>query len=559
MVLARVLGPLRQYAPKVAAPKGKGSAKKLDMSAKPFTVFDEKGLPIKDFADFKAAQKFIEKEPAYSVGNTPKPGAVDTGKNAPALFYKSREALIDAPMEKMSADRWLNYLNAKGIKKSELSDTSLGPFLQSQGTKTFTKADIIKEFDEISPKLSVLALGQPGSRGILANMVKNLQKVDPKAEDPRVGGFLSYLRDSLPGIIREEKINQQALDKVAANVDQYMQKVFGIKSALNEGVALTSPVPFKVREPLINLAAALDRRGVGLKPEDVARRPNYAGQQTLPGGDNYREFLFKYEPGKLRTGEPTYTYAHDFGLTSSQRAGGVVHARVSDRTDEFGRRLMFVEEIQSDMHQPIQRALREAKITGSKPDRSQSYAYRQDMPPPPELAANKQQLDLINLKIENLLATNPRSPALPKLRQEREKIRVIIAESMTKEGKQGGDVAMGPFQTSKEYMEFVAKYLVRVAKDGDYDGVAFSTPAIKNRNLSPGGRDYQGNIAAYGPILNGALKEASKKTGANLLNTVIKDDRGRVFGQVKMLNLKDNKNVGNSFSAYAKGGIVNGR
>ena len=148
-------------------------------------------------------------------GNTPKAGAIDAGKNAPALFYKSREALIDAPMEKMSADRWLNYLNAKGIKKSELSDTSLGPFLQSQGTKTFTKADIIKEFDEISPKLSVLALGQPGSRGILANMVKNLQKVDPKAEDPRVGGFLSYLRDSLPGIIREEKINQQALDKVA--------------------------------------------------------------------------------------------------------------------------------------------------------------------------------------------------------------------------------------------------------------------------------------------------------------------------------------------------------
>jgi len=527
MVLPKVLGALRSYAPKIAAPKGKGSAKKLDLEQSTATI-----------------------------------AAPTATADTPALFYKSREALIDAPMEKMSADRWLAYLNAKGIKKSELLDTSLGPFLQSQGTKTFTKADIIKEFDEISPKLNVLALGQPGSRGILANMVKKLQKVDPKAEDPRVGGFLSYLRDSLPGIIREEKINQKALDTVAANVDQYMQKVFGIKSALNEGVALTSPVPFKVREPLINLAAALDRRGVGLKKEDIARTPQYAGQQTMPGGDNYREFLFKYEPGKLRTGEPTYTYAHDFGLTPSQRAGGIVHARVSDRTDEFGRRLMFVEEIQSDMHQRVQRALRESKITGKKPDREDSYAFRQDMRDllyGKEMQANKQQLDLINLKIENLLATNPRSPALPKLRQEREKIRVIIAESMTKEGKQGGEIAQGPFQTSKEYMEFVAKYLVRVAKDGDYDGVAFANPAIKNRNLSPGGRDYQGNVAAYGPILNGALKETSKKTGANLLNTVIKDDRGRVFGQVKMLNLKDNKNVKDTFSAYAKGGIVNGR
>ena len=533
MVLPKVLGALRSYAPKIAAPKGKGSAKKLDLEQSTATI----AVPT-------------------ATGDTP------------ALFYKSREALIDAPMEKMTADRWLNYLNAKGIRKSELSDTSLGPFLQSQGTKTFTKADIIKEFDEISPKLDVVALGQPGPQNILANIYKKIQKVDPQAEDPRVGGFLSYLRDSLPGVITDSSgrstrgINQQALDGVAANVDKYMQQVFGIQGALNEGVALTAPVPFKVREPLVNLAAALDRRGVGLQAKDVAKGTSYSGQQTMSGGDNYREFLFKYEPGKLRTGEPVYTYAHDFGLTPSQRAGGIVHARVSDRTDEFGRRLMFVEEIQSDMHQRVQRAMRESKLTGRKPDREDTYAFRQDMKDlmyGKKMQANKQQLDLINLKIENLLATNPRSPALPKLRQEREKIRVIIAESMTKEGKQGGDIAMGPFQTSKEYMEFVAKYLVRMAKDGDFDGVAFANPAIKNRNLSPGGRDYQGNVAAYGPILNGALKETSKKTGANLLNTVIRDDRGRVFGQVKMLNLKDNPNVRDTFSAYAKGGIVNGR
>jgi len=577
MVLPKVIGGLRQYAPKIAAPKGKGSTTKLDLEkarvvksgSTYYTVFDEAGLPIKDFKSEKAARDFLRGDPTankYTVGAKSAETVAPTATaDTPALFYKSREALIDAPMEKMTADRWLNYLNAKGIKKSELSDTSLGPFLQSQGTKTFTKADIIKEFDEISPKMSIVALGQPGPRNILTNIYKKIQKIDTQAEDPRVGGFLSYLRDSLPGVITDSSgrtannINQQALDSVASNVDKYMQKVFGIKSSLNEGVALTAPVPFKVREPLVNLAAALDRRGVGLSQKDISKTPQYSGQQTMSGGDNYREFLFKYEPGKLRTGEPVYTYAHDFGLKSSQRAGGVVHARVSDRTDEFGRRLMFVEEIQSDMHQRVQRAMRESKLTGRKPDREDSYAFRQDMPPPPELAANKQQLDLINLKIENLLATNPRSPALPKLRQEREKIRVIIAESMTKEGKQGGDIAMGPFQSSKEYMEFVAKYLVRMAKDGDFDGVAFANPAIKNRNLSPGGRDYQGNVAAYGPILNGALKETSKKTGANLLNTVIRDDRGRVFGQVKMLNLKDNPNVRDTFSAYAKGGIVNGR
>ena len=560
-ILPKVLGIVRDYAPKLAKPK-KVSEKVLDLSEgkASYTVFDEAGLPIKDFNTEKAARDFLRGDPSanmYTVGKTGQPAK----EEGPVLFYKSRETIVDAPQEKMSADRWLNYLNSKGIKKAEMRDTSLENFLVSSGTKTFTKKDLLKEFDEIAPDLEAIALGEQAPKSILNNLYKSVRKIDPDAQDTRVGGLVKYLQDSLPNVVKRESqdIDDAALNSVANNVNAYMEKVFGIRSALDEGVALNAPIPFKAKEPLVNLSAALGKRGAGLPQEAYARRPNYSGQQTLSGGDNYREILFKYKPGKLRKTEPEYNYVHDFGLDKSKTKNAFVHVRVSDRSDEFGRRLMFVEEIQSDMHQPIQRAIREAKTTGRKFNPRDGYAMRGDLPPPKELAANKQQLDLINLKIENLLATNPRSPALPKLRQEREKIRVIIAESMTKEGKQGGDIAMGPFQSSKEYMEFVAKYLVRMAKDGDFDGVAFANPAIKNRNLSPGGRDYQGNVAAYGPILNGALKETSKKTGANLLNTVIRDDRGRVFGQVKMLNLKDNPNVRDTFSAYAKGGIVNGR
>ena len=60
------------------------------------------------------------------------------------------------------------------------------------------------------------------------------------------------------------------------------------------------------------------KRGAGLPQEAYARRPNYSGQQTLSGGDNYREILFKYKPGKLRKTEPEYNYAHDFGLDKSK-------------------------------------------------------------------------------------------------------------------------------------------------------------------------------------------------------------------------------------------------
>ena len=174
--------------------------------------------------------------------------------------------------------------------------------------------------------------------------------------------------------------------------------------------------------------------------------------------------------------------------------------------------------------------------------------------------ANKQQLDLINLKIENLLATNPRSPALPKLNAEREKVRNIVEEAAKKKGVGGGSVPEGPFQTSQEYMEFVAKYLLRMAKDGKYDGVAFANPKIKNRSLQPGDRSYQGNLGAYGPILNKALSNASKKTGANLLNTVIKTPEGEIYGNVKLLNIKGNQMaeeiISKGVSAYSEGGLV---
>ena len=563
-LLPLVLRNISQYAPKLAKPVGKGSEKVLSM--KPdvktgFSVFDEAGLPIQDFKSERLAAKFAEGT-KYTVGKTtaPKIEPTDTG----ALFYASRDAIIQAPQEKMGANQWLSYLKARNIKSSEMRDTSLGNFLANAGNKSFTKGDLVKEFDEIAPKMDVVALGSPGPEKIISNLYKQMMKVDPQTQDPRVGGLVSYLQNNLPNLLAEDSVLvQKNLDGMVANVNKYMEKTFGVKGAMDQGLELTANVPFGVREPLSALSSAVGSRGINLTKKDYIKGPAHAGTQTLPGGDNYREFLFKSTPGKLRQNEPKYQYAHDFGLPAKARENAFVHARVSDRTDEFGRRLMFVEEIQSDMHQKIQRALRESKVTGKKLGDRDGYARREDLPLPADLAANKQQLDLINLKIENLLATNPRSPALKKLGEERGKIRKMLEESKDAAGNIGGSVPEGPFQNSQEYMEFVAKYLVRAAKDGKYDGVAFSNPKIKNRTMSPGDRSYQGNLAAYGPILNKALSNASKKTGANLINTVIRTPEGQIYGGVKMLNLKDNKVaeeiISKGISAYQKGGVVNGR
>ena len=138
-LLPKVLRDISQYKPKIAAPKGKGSEKVLslkpDVVKESFTVFDEAGLPIKDFTTEKEARAFLRKDPlanSYKVGKTgTKPPVEDNG----ALYFASRDAIIQAPQEKMGANQWLSYLKSRNIKSSELRDTSLGNFLANAGNK----------------------------------------------------------------------------------------------------------------------------------------------------------------------------------------------------------------------------------------------------------------------------------------------------------------------------------------------------------------------------------------------------------------------------------------
>ena len=546
--LPKILGKGKPYMEKLAAPKKTGE-KVLDLSkAKPsYTVYDEAGLPIKDFKTQKAARDFLRDDaraggPAnmYTVGKT----GAKVKEETPAMFWRSREEIYNAPQEMMPAQNWLGYLKARGIRANELDDSSLEPFLKSLGNKKLSKKELLKEFDEIAPTLEVVPLGKGTSEQTLTNIYKGMKDLDPAAYDPKVGGMIKYLKGSMPGLVENNKINVKAAETIAANVDDYMLKNFGIKNALEEGIGSGSGVPFILKRPLVNLASAFNKRGISYGPKAYARQPNYGGQQTLGGGDNTQEFLFRYKPGKLRTSEPKYEYAHDFGVSPAKRENAFVHVRTSDRTDEFGRRMLFVEEIQSDMHQPIQSALRAGTGRG--------YATRADKV---VIDDNMKHLAAITARIEEILAVNPKSPALKKLYQEREKVRKIVEENI---GKGGGSVPQGPFQRSQDYMEFVSKYLTRMAKDGNYDGVGFSSAAIKNRSLQPNNRNYIGNLAAYGPILKKALENIQKKSNAKLMESVIIDDKQRAW-RIPFLSIKNpvaQETIAKGLPLYKKGGIA---
>ena len=358
----KVIGKLREYSPKLTGPQVQGPIR----PDKPFIVFDEVGLPIKDFDKYDDAMKFVEKEPAYSVGTSySKNARITDDDTAGAMFWPSREKLIDAPFETAKGSEWLAYLKRpfakhNPVKDMELNDTQLSTHLSRNANNKLSKADVIKDFDEkLAPEIDVIVLG--GGRRDTSRALQNILRTDLQGFRPgplrNTLGDLQLRVNPLAEAIGNN--DKQGILKIVDQIEDSVQKNFGVPNSITEG--FPQKFPFELKEPLQEIAQLSGVRLAGFK--NYRREANYRGQQTLSGGSNYREFLFNYKqkPGSLRNTEPVYTYAHDFGLNTSSRAGGFVHMRSSDRTDAFGRRILHIEEIQSDMHQPINAAARRVK------------------------------------------------------------------------------------------------------------------------------------------------------------------------------------------------------
>lgn len=553
-VAPKVINKLREFAPQITG--------KVSQPKKPFwTVLDEDGLPIKDFDNEKLARDFIrnnEYADMYTIGKSTDQAAAPT--DAPAMFFRSREEIIQGPPI-MEGQQWLKFLKARGIRDAEMMDTSLGPWLNQNLKNKISKNDLVNKFDESVPDFEVQLLGEETSLNVdrLKNSLRNLDtSVFPKES----GSILRVIQDEVRGLNTEAQKTE-----FLKRLDNLFETGYGVPNVSKTGIPSDNVnVPYEVKQLMSEILSGTGRRGVGFKEGAYTSRSQYGGQQTLDGGQNHREFLFSYKPKGPRKNEPVYNYAHSFGSAKGDNA--FMHARVSDRVDEYGNKLLFVEEFQSDMHQPISRAVREATKAGKEVPKEGRYAARLDVDQPKLNKSNLQQMELIQRQIDRLLETKPNSPKLAKLYEQKEIIRNMERDAAKKLSKETSGVPEGPFKDSQDYMEFAIKYLMRVAKDGNYDGVAFSTPAIKNRSLSRGSKDYQGNLIAYGDILKKAIRKAKSKSGADLLQTSIKGDniRGGSFGGrseynyygVPALMLKGNakamETISKGLPAYSKGG-----
>ncbi len=549
-VLPKVIGHTTKIMEKLTAPK---DAPKV--VSNPWAVVDRDGLPIKDFKTERDAEKWLynKKETVpeneyytstidYSVKPIDQIKTATVMEETPAMMWKAPEIIKNAPMETAQGKQWYGILKKAGVSPKELDDTSLGPFLDIQQPNTkFTKAELLEQFDSLAPKIEVLTTGKREQGKYLQNILTKFNSVRDSISD--FSGKDQGVLNSFTGILEKAagaKTDTQ-LNVLANQTNKLMKQAYGVDNALmSDQIPAIRQIPAPIRSIFGDMQELFKTRGAA---HAFDKKPSHAGDQVLPGGVNYREYMFKYTPNQLRFTEPTYTPGHKFDFSDEVAKNTFVHARISDRTDNFGRKLLFVEEIQSDMHQRPQKAIRQGKPSG--------YATRKD-----KILSAQTYIDemaVLQNKIDAILAREPNHASLPKLYKQRgtlaakiEKIRGAVSG--------GGDIPEGPFQRSEDYGSFVVKYLLRLAKEGNYDGVAVSTGNIKNRRGYGSQDEQKGHYGFYDKIMQKVMKKIAKNADLEYNRTVIND--GKInWGNIPILILKEMDKVMKGLPSFREGGL----
>tara|TARA_R100001163_G_C5064316_1_gene201888 strand:+ start:117 stop:2864 length:2748 start_codon:yes stop_codon:yes gene_type:complete len=549
-ILPKVIGHTTKIMEKLAAPKDAPEIK-------PFAVVDREGLPIKDFKTQKEAEKWLydKKETVpeneyyestidYSVKPISEIKTQTAVEDTPAMMWKTPSVIADAPMNVAQGKQWLGILKKAGVSPKELEDTSMGPFLNNlEPNSKFTKQELLNEFDELVPKISVIATGKRDQGKYVKNITDKFNAIRDRINT--FDGKDQQVLNTFAGILQKavgSKTDKQ-LNVLANQVNKTLGQAYGMKNALmSESILQNNQIPAPIRSIFGDMQELFKTRGAVHK---FSKGPSHTGDQVLPGGVNYREYLFKYNPNYLREMEPKYSPGHSFGFTDDMAQNTFVHARISDRTDNFGRKLMFIEEIQSDMHQRPQKALRrgEEGVYATRGDKVESVK--------PLIAL----LQKTQNKIDKILASDPNNPTLPKLYKERAALSENINDIRGKtSAKSRSSTPEGPFQRSEDYGAFVTKYLLRLAKEGGYDGIAVSTGNIKTKRGYDSEEQKKGHFGFYDKIMNKVLKKIAKNSDVEYITTVINDGNLN-WGNVPVLLVKAADKIMKGLPSYKDGGL----
>lgn len=382
--------------------------------------------------------------------------------NAPT-FYSHMARVVDAvKQEKLGAASVVSMLRGKGVKAEEIKWSGIEEWLA--GKKSVTKAEL-QEF--------------------IAGSMLQIE------EDVRGGGL---------GVTFEPVRTERHRFNNGMNVILDGEIIDIVTWDGTEGAWRSN-----------NLGIVIGRA------EDVYRyygkaEPTNWEDYKLDGGTNYRELVFKL-PGSEYTNHAMQAH------WGKDAIGILAHARVQD-FDVDGKKMLFIEEIQSDWHndghakgyesaeyKEAERVSDELFNEWQKVRKPfHQYVRSSEFNTDPE-DVRKKKFDWLRSKVE----------AAEKKWQEAER----YVESLREKG--AGTVPDAPFKDT--YHEYVVKRLLRMAAEEGYDSIGWTPAQIQVERWSE--EFAEGYRIEYDQDIPKFLKKYGKKWGAEVGKTLI--DEGKRF------------------------------
>jgi hypothetical protein len=214
----------------------------------------------------------------------------------------------------------------------------------------------------------------------------------------------------------------------------------------------------------------------------------------MGGAENYREFTLHIENPKTAT-------RYDSSKGTKHFGGGdeLLHYRVTDRIDEDGKRVLFVEEIQSDLHSTASSTQSDATYELSAKERQKIANQLKEF----GLRANTKELrgygnffyrgepgtggeKMIDIGSLPSIAKDIRAGRTSKLSYKADDFVENFGLEKTKEigdlvtKLQEGNLPDLPYK-GNDYIDLAVKDIMKLAAEGNYDRVAFTNPATQLR------------------------------------------------------------------------------
>ena len=365
-------------------------------------------------------------------------------------FYSELSRQIEtAPLVQGTAESWAQllqgWINKGKVKADEVEWSGIKEWMALQPGKV-TKQQVVDYLDANGVKVTETVLGQdrPDYRRSLR---QSIEAAGYDVEIDMDGTLVALVRRS-DDVAFEYNGNTESWDAVEDT---------------------ETPMPADIQA---------QARELGQQQEAAADDNNGTkyGTYTLPGGTNYREVLLtlqnheKTVMGEDHKGRPTWvtqTARENYKSGHWVQPNILAHIRVNDRTDAEGRKVLFVEELQSDWAQ-----------TGKK------GGFQVDMIPQTTIWQAVDTLDRFDTEeaAQNWIRRNP--PPNPGDNME---ARLVVRE--VPEGgydvieEQRSTVAMAPSRggvprapfvdKTDKWLALALKRIVKMAVDEGYDRVAF--------------------------------------------------------------------------------------